>query len=84
MQNNVYREKNRQSQTLLDYLGKMAFFKKPTRIHMSKFFDDEMQPVVTKLTIRCPKCGTKNDVWFGFSIVGKDESDSQPKQRTYV
>ena len=51
---------------------------------MSKFFNDENQPIVTKLTIKCPKCGEKNDVWLGFAIVGKNETNSQPKQRTWV
>ena len=51
---------------------------------MSKFFDDENQPVVTKITIKCPSCGLDNDVWLGFSIVEKTESDTQPNQRTWI
>ncbi len=50
---------------------------------MSKYFDDEAQPVVTKLTIKCPKCGEKNDVWYGFAIVEKNEIDTQPNHRTW-
>lgn len=50
---------------------------------MSENFDDENQPVVTKLDIKCPSCGYVNDVWLGFAILEKGQTDSQPSHRVW-
>ena len=52
-------------------------------LRMSKYFNDEEQPVYIKINFKCPKCEVVNVVSLGFEVLDKKLKKSQPNDRTW-